>query len=307
MRSGTTAAAPRGQAGWRHSLRRPERREQRTVLGQRLVDRADRLIARRVMVRACADECEHVLSVGHGDRAVAELLEELVGDRARRALGQAAPKLRQRRLQELEHRRLAPRPAHAGHDRIVHITEEILARAARPLRRARGLEWTGAITEREHRIATYNPVADARRDALHPRSRRAPRAHPQAAVRRRSLAAAGRRDQARRGLLGRRVREALEETGLRVELDALPRRGERDASSSPVETSRGARMSSRPGRRTRGSRRRTPTRSPARGGERSPSSPARCGIACSRPATPSGATASRCTTRRSRTTQLRRS
>ena len=76
----------------------PERREQRPVLRQRLVHRADRLIARRMVVGARADEGEHLVRVGDGDRAVAELLEQLVGDRARRALGQAAPQLGQRRL-----------------------------------------------------------------------------------------------------------------------------------------------------------------------------------------------------------------
>ena len=81
----------------------------------RLVDRADRLVAGAVVVGARADEREHLVRVGDGDRAVAELLEQLVGDRARGALGQAAAQLGQRRLEQLEHRRLAPRPAHARH------------------------------------------------------------------------------------------------------------------------------------------------------------------------------------------------
>ena len=41
---------------------------------------------------------------------------------------------------------------------IVHVTEEILA----PLRARYGepavLEWVGEISEREHSLATYNPV-----------------------------------------------------------------------------------------------------------------------------------------------------
>ena len=48
------------------------------------------------------------------------------------------------------------------------------------------------------------PVADARRDAVHPRPVAADRADPEAALRRGRLAAAGRRDQAGRGLRRRR-------------------------------------------------------------------------------------------------------
>ncbi len=277
-----------------------ERREQRPVLGQRLVHGADRLIARRVMVRARADEREHVLCVGHGDRAVAELLEELVGDRARRALGQAAPELRQRRLQELEHRRLAPRPAHAGHDRIVHVTEEILGE----LRLRYGEPERARVDGRDHRARASHrdvqPGADARRDAVHPRSERAPRADSQAAVRRRNLAAARRWNQARRGLLGRRGARGARGDGPAGRARPVSRRRRARRSSSQVETSHGARTSSRPERRTRALHRRTPTRSPERAGARSPSSPARCASVCSRRATPSGATASPCTTRRSR-------
>ena len=92
----------------------PERREQRAAARDRLVDRADRRVAGGVVVGARADEREHLVRVGHGDRAVAELLEQLVGDRARGALGQPAPQLGQRRLEQLEHGRLAPRPAHAA-------------------------------------------------------------------------------------------------------------------------------------------------------------------------------------------------
>ena len=45
------------------------------------------VVAGAVVVGACADEREHPLRVRDGDGAVAELLEELVGDRARGALG----------------------------------------------------------------------------------------------------------------------------------------------------------------------------------------------------------------------------
>src|SRR6185437_1468272 len=55
----------------------------------------------------------HAAPVGDGDGAEAELLEQLVGERPRRPLGQAAPELRQRRGQKLEHRRPAPLPAPA--------------------------------------------------------------------------------------------------------------------------------------------------------------------------------------------------
>ena len=49
------------------------------------------LVPGRVMVGAGADEREDLVRVGDRDGAVAELLEELVGDRARGALGQTAP------------------------------------------------------------------------------------------------------------------------------------------------------------------------------------------------------------------------
>ena len=101
----------------------------------------------RMVVGAGADEGEHPLGVGDGDGAVAELLEQLVGDGARRSLGQTAPKLGQRRREQLEHRRPAPRPAHAGHDRIVHITDAILAAAARAVRAARAAR----MARRDHR------------------------------------------------------------------------------------------------------------------------------------------------------------
>ena len=84
----------------------PERREQRAPLRERLVDGADRLVAGRVVVGSRADEREHLVGVRDRDRAEAELLEELVGDGARGDLGQAAPKLGQRRLRAVR----APAP-----------------------------------------------------------------------------------------------------------------------------------------------------------------------------------------------------
>ena len=124
-RSGTTAAAPSGHAGWLHSVRRPSGASSGPPLRERLVDRADRLVARGVVVGAGADERQHLVRVGDRDGAVAELLEQLVGDGAGGALGQPAPKLRQRRLEQLEHRRLAPRPAHARHGRDCARTEDL--------------------------------------------------------------------------------------------------------------------------------------------------------------------------------------
>jgi len=68
-----------------------------------------------MVIGARADEREHLVRVRDGDCSVAELLEELVGNRARSALGQTAPKLRQRRLEQFERGRLTPRPADARH------------------------------------------------------------------------------------------------------------------------------------------------------------------------------------------------
>ena len=93
----------------------PERCEQRLVARERVVDGANRLVAGSVVVAAGADVREHALRVGDRDGAAAELLEELVGDGPRRALGEPAPELRQRRRKQFEHGRRAPRPAHARH------------------------------------------------------------------------------------------------------------------------------------------------------------------------------------------------
>ena len=115
----------------------PERRQQRPARGERLVHRPDRAVTRGVVVGTGADERQHLVGVGDGDGAVAELLEELVGDRAGGLLGEAAAQLGERRFEQLEHRRLAPRPAHAGHDRDCARHRRSPRAAPRALRHAR--------------------------------------------------------------------------------------------------------------------------------------------------------------------------
>ena len=277
-----------------------ERREQRPVLRERLVDRPDRLVAGGVVVGARADEREHLVRVGDGDGAVAELLEQLVGDRPGGALGQATAELGQRRLQQFEDGSLAPRTAHAGHDRIVHVTDEILAAASRAVRRRRS-SWTGTArsASAEYELATYNPARthDVTLFILDPAERIALIRKPQFAdgiwrppgggVKPGEDFAAG------------AVREALEETGLRVSLDRYLVDAHASFRYGASDARRGARTSSPRGRRRACSRRRTQTRSPARAGARSTSWRARYASGCSRPAARSGAIASRCTTRRS--------
>src|SRR3954454_5285804 len=92
-----------------------ERREQRLAARQRLVYGPHRRVAAAVMVGAGADEGEHRGPVSDRDRAIAELLEQLVGDRARGARGEAAPQLRKRRVEQLERRRRPARSADARH------------------------------------------------------------------------------------------------------------------------------------------------------------------------------------------------
>ena len=74
-----------------------ERRDERLPGRQRLEDRPDRLVAGTVVVGAGACEREHASRVGDGDRAEAELLEDLVGDGARGRLGKTEPQFRQGR------------------------------------------------------------------------------------------------------------------------------------------------------------------------------------------------------------------
>ena len=93
-----------------------EWREQRAALCEGFIHGTDRLVSGAMMVGPRTDEREHFMGVCDRDRAETELLEELVGDGASGRFGQAAPKLGQRRLEQFEHRRLAPGPAHAGHD-----------------------------------------------------------------------------------------------------------------------------------------------------------------------------------------------
>lgn len=102
---------------------------------------------------------------------------------------------------------------------IVHVTEEILA----PLRARYGepavLEWVGEISEREHSLATYNPARthDVTLFILDPSNRIA-------LIRKPHFAAGiwrppgGGIKQGEDFVLGAE-REALEETGLRVQLE----------------------------------------------------------------------------------------
>ena len=87
-----------------------ERREQRCVTRGRLVHRADRPVACAVMVGAGTDEREYLVPVRDGDRSVAELLEQLVGDAARGALSQPMAKLGQCCVEKLERGNAAPAP-----------------------------------------------------------------------------------------------------------------------------------------------------------------------------------------------------
>jgi ADP-ribose pyrophosphatase YjhB (NUDIX family) len=101
----------------------------------------------------------------------------------------------------------------------VHVTEETLGELRLRYGEPEQLEWIGAITEREHRIATYNPARthDVTLFILDPSERLALIRKPQFAdgiwrppgggVKPGEDFSAG------------AVREAFEETGLRVELD----------------------------------------------------------------------------------------
>jgi 8-oxo-dGTP pyrophosphatase MutT (NUDIX family) len=102
---------------------------------------------------------------------------------------------------------------------IVHVTEEILA----PLRERYGepaeLVWTGEITEREHALATYNPVRthDVTLFILDPSERVALIRKPHFAEGIWRPPGGGIKPD--EDFVEGAAREALEETGLRVELD----------------------------------------------------------------------------------------
>jgi ADP-ribose pyrophosphatase YjhB (NUDIX family) len=102
---------------------------------------------------------------------------------------------------------------------IVHVTDEILA----PLRERYGepaeLEWTGEITAREHALATYNPARmhDVTLFILDPAERIALIRKPQFAEG--IWRPPGGGIKPGEDFVAGAVREALEETGLHVELD----------------------------------------------------------------------------------------
>ena len=101
----------------------------------------------------------------------------------------------------------------------MHVTEEILA----PLRERYGepaeLAWTGEITEREHALATYNPARmhDVTLFILDPEERIALIRKPQFAEGIWRPPGGGIKPD--EDFVEGAVREAFEETGLRVELD----------------------------------------------------------------------------------------
>ena len=102
---------------------------------------------------------------------------------------------------------------------IVHVTDEILA----PLRERYGtpaeLEWTGDISDREHALATYNPVRthDVTLFILDPADRIALIRKPQFAEGIWRPPGGGIKQG--EDFVAGAVREAVEETGLRVTLD----------------------------------------------------------------------------------------
>ena len=178
----------------------------------------------------------------------------------------------------------------------MHVDDIVLA----PVRERFGtpaiLTWDGEITDAEWAIATYNPsrthdvtlfiLDPSRRLAL---IRKPPFPEdvwrpPGGGIKRNEDFVAG------------SVREALEETGLRVELRRYL------VASEAVFRNAGRELQWRTHvflaeTRTRSSRRTIPPRSPPPAGERRRSSRARSANGCSPPAGRSGATASRSTTR----------
>ena len=123
--------------------------------------------------------------------------------------------------------------------------------ASRALRRAASCStWEGEICEPERAMATLQPAAHARRDAVHPR-RRAARADPQAALRAAGIwRPPGGGIKPGEDFVDGVLREALEETGLDVELERyLVARRRASSASRTVERAAGGRTSSSPRRR----------------------------------------------------------
>ena len=220
------------------------------------------------MVGSRTDERQHLMGVRDRNRAEAELLEELVGDGASGRFGQAAPKLGQRRLEQFEHRRLAPGPAHAGHDPDCARERRSPCAAAGQIRQSD----RSGVERRDHRAGArardLQPGSHPRRDPLHPRPGRPDRPDSQAALRKRDLAAAGRGHQARRGFRSRCRARGIGGDRRSRAARALSRRDARIVHLRIADARRGRPMCSRPARRTRCSHRATRTRSQLPGGER---------------------------------------
>ena len=197
-----------------------ERGEQRARRGERLVDGSDRHVACGVMIGAGSDVREHLRACPSlrprrtraSRRARTRPCERLSQVSPRRSSGQ-------RRLEHLEHRRLAPRPAHAGHDLIVHVTDDLLAPLRSRYGKPIGLDWAASITAREHALATYNPERAHDVTLFILDARDPPRADSQAALRRGIWRPPGGGIKPGENFAAGAEREALEETGLRVTLE----------------------------------------------------------------------------------------
>jgi 8-oxo-dGTP pyrophosphatase MutT (NUDIX family) len=134
-----------------------QRGDESPIGGKGLVDRPYRLIAWSVVIGSRPHECEDSRAVGHGHGPESQLFEDLVGDRSRRGLGETEPEAGERRLEQLENGRLPPQPAHPRHDRIVHITDEILAPLRERYGEPRTLHWDGEVSDPELALITHNP------------------------------------------------------------------------------------------------------------------------------------------------------
>jgi 8-oxo-dGTP diphosphatase len=117
------------------------------------------------MVCTRTDECEHPRAIGNRDGAETELLEDLVGNGSRRRLGEATTKLRQGRFEELQDGGFASQPAHPRHDRIVHVTEAVLAELRKTFGDPVPLEWSGEVSTAEMALARGRPGSTRRHDA----------------------------------------------------------------------------------------------------------------------------------------------